>query len=425
MASPWTQCYNKFNLKNKLDLNYFPKLIYNETNDGKSVSDIVYEYAKMVKNETFYLGIVPKNEVLLKTGFGHFYLYHLYNKDIKNINDLEDSLKLHAIVVINSNAGIHFPIVKKSEYDKCSQTMKYYYVLGSFNGNENKFGSINDLIDYYKGISPQQIISDNKKISNKSNVSDLGNNLSIANNRSPSDINKSMVSNTQKKPIEENKKSKCKEKMFNNNLEEKKKFDKYSMNDSSNTSILLSKKDTKYIKLQKELSTKKCDKKKCVISLKNEKNFKNNLKSTSSKSSIPSTTIIEKFDIKKKDKKLIRDDDFYNSYYLGDKCKKEANNAIKKSFDFAFYHREKNIKQKKRKRIMYMVYKQLEGKLIHLPITRKRNPKYDGSKDSVKRFYVLKTPYDNYEYFNSFKEMVDYFYDRIEEVKELHKKLIN
>uniref|UniRef100_A0A0N5BU07 Uncharacterized protein n=1 Tax=Strongyloides papillosus TaxID=174720 RepID=A0A0N5BU07_STREA len=94
--------------------------------------------------------------------------------------------------------------------------------------------------------------------------------------------------------------------------------------------------------------------------------------STTFKSSEPSTTLVENFDIKKKEinKEVKRDDDFYN----------------RKSFD--------------------------------LPIIRKRNPLYDGFKGLVKRFYVVKTSYDTMNQFISFKEIVDYYYDRIEKVKQ-------
>lgn len=111
MVSSWFQYNDKLNLKNKTDLKFLPRLVYKDK-EMRSFSSSIYDIVdkkniKMLDNETMYLGVIPKNEVLQKVGFGHFYLYHPCNMDAKNINELEDSLKLFAIIVINCNAGVY------------------------------------------------------------------------------------------------------------------------------------------------------------------------------------------------------------------------------------------------------------------------------------------------------------------------------
>uniref|UniRef100_A0A0N5CAJ3 SH2 domain-containing protein n=1 Tax=Strongyloides papillosus TaxID=174720 RepID=A0A0N5CAJ3_STREA len=435
MISPWIKCCDKFSIHNKMEIAHPSKLMkknelmyYEEKNDLKSTSstDGFGFQTLMSYKDTIYLGIVPIDEVLLKTGYGHFYLYHPYNKNIDSINELDISLKLFAVVKTTPNVGLHIPIVRKAGYATNSSSIKNYYALGSFDGSKKKFESIDMLIDYYKKIPPSQIVTENKKLLKKGKIVETSINTSKLSRKHSSVTDASLING-----INNQSDTKCSESGVRRKNASKKvcndinKSGKSTSSESTNTRMS----SIKRCRSKEFLDARKVEN---TSQLRNKKLLEDELKSlsisapTTFKSSEPSTTLVENFDIKKKEvnKEVERDDDFYNSYYLGEVTKKEAKKSVKKSFDFTFYHRLSKKKIKNRKKTMYLIYKPIKGKSIHLPIIRKRNPLYDGSKGSVKRFYVVKTPYDTKDQFSSFKEMVDYYYDRIEKVKQLYQLFI-
>lgn len=116
MVPPGTQCFDNDFLKNKMEIAHPSKLIkkdelmYYKKNDDASLTsiyDITQQFSRMTYKDTIYLGIVPISEALPKTGYGHFYLYHLYKKEIKNIKDLDISLKLFALVKTSPDVGLY------------------------------------------------------------------------------------------------------------------------------------------------------------------------------------------------------------------------------------------------------------------------------------------------------------------------------
>uniref|UniRef100_A0A0K0EJ11 Replication protein n=1 Tax=Strongyloides stercoralis TaxID=6248 RepID=A0A0K0EJ11_STRER len=440
MVSSWIPYCNNFSLQRKMEVAHPSKLIkkkeliYYDRNDEASLNslfDLSQEFSKMSYKDTIYLGVVPINETLPKTGYGHFYLYHLYNKDFKSIMELDVSLKLFAIIKTSPNIGLHIPVVKKLGYTTTSTSMKNYYALGTFEDNKRKFESIDKLIDYYKQVTPKQIIKENKKYLKNCKVIETRIDTPSVINRYLTPTDSSLLSDIKNQFVNDNDYENVTKKNTSKGI--------YGINDKKNaysdTSILLSRGESNSGASCKRLKSKcynlknftDSQKWEFIKALREQKCYEDELKSKltseSFKSTDSSSKLMKKFDIRKKNKieKINRNEDFYVNYFLGLISKKESKKKVKQPFDFAFYLRQS---KKSSKKILYLVYKPLKGKTIHLRIIKKRNPNYGKSKDSVKRFYAVKTPYKTYDYFYSYKEMVDYYYDRIEKVKELYYQFI-
>uniref|UniRef100_A0A0K0FFV6 Uncharacterized protein n=1 Tax=Strongyloides venezuelensis TaxID=75913 RepID=A0A0K0FFV6_STRVS len=86
---------------------------------SSSSTDVFGFHSLMSYRDTFYLGIVPIDEVLLKTGYAHFYSYLPYNKNITT-----------------PNVGLHIPIIRKAGYATTSSSIKNYFAPGSFDDSK-------------------------------------------------------------------------------------------------------------------------------------------------------------------------------------------------------------------------------------------------------------------------------------------------
>uniref|UniRef100_A0A0K0FDB0 SH2 domain-containing protein n=1 Tax=Strongyloides venezuelensis TaxID=75913 RepID=A0A0K0FDB0_STRVS len=362
-------------------------------------------------NIPIYLGIISKDEVLEKVrdGDGHFYLYHLYSNHINDIDNLEDTLKLYAFVKLTPNIGIHIPIIKKSGYTINCQQTKDYYSLGQLNDDKKKFESINILVDYYKNIPTSEIVKESKRIMKVDKIYGTKFDKSTTKDTSTPVINTSTLSKPQRRSGKNDDTFiKVKKAIMRGNCNDKKKYVRDRSGNSTQTNTFSSQKS----------SIKKLDK--------GNKNSSDKIVSTTSCASIKSCDPLEelfhKFEIKMNESNpvVLRNGKFYSSYYLGETTKKEVNKMIKKPFTFGFYLRKSSKKVKRRSKKMYLVYKPIEGNSIHLPVIRNGNSRSNDSQASLGNLYIVQTPLGTNNTFNSFKQMVDYYYNRIEKVKSLH-----
>uniref|UniRef100_A0A0N4Z0C8 SH2 domain-containing protein n=1 Tax=Parastrongyloides trichosuri TaxID=131310 RepID=A0A0N4Z0C8_PARTI len=427
---------SNFSLKNKMEIAHPVKLMKKRDElmyyrrkensvSNSSLSENSLRCSPLEYKDTIYLGVSNIDEALPKTGYGHFYLYHCYDgSKIKDIKDLDQSLQLYALIKTSPNVGLHCKIVRRRVKD--NNGVKELYALGTFEDNK-AFSSVDELADYYRHRDPNKILIDKGKFFKDHLVKETKLESEYMNiSGEPSTDASLMIAAEMENGRQGLSKRRSRCDSSTNSSESDKVLKNYASSYRRNRK---SSKDN-YERNKKD-SVKAVDSEKWnyIKSLRNKKCSEDELGSASYSRSTslptttePSTTEIEK--IIPKSKKVERDDKFYNRHYLGTRRKKEIKDYILNSFDFAFYHRsfKKKPGKKAKKERMYMVYKPLnDGALIHLPITRTRNPEYDGSETSVKRFFDLKTPYGNYDRFNNFKDMVDHYYNRIEEVKKLYK----